>query len=67
MSEKTKFILKVIVSVAIAALTALSASLGLTSCNVTRMMTTESSFYQRGDTTVNIVTRTTETYDAKKK
>ena len=67
MSEKTKFILKVIVSVAIAALTALAASLGLTSCNVTRKMTTESSFYQRGDTTVNIVTRTTETYDATKK
>lgn len=66
MSEKTKFILKVIVSVAIAALTALAASLGLTSCNVTRKMTTESSFYQRGDTTVNIVTRTTETYDATK-
>lgn len=67
MSEKTKFILKVIVSVAIAALTTLAASLGLTSCNVTRKMTTESSFYQRGDTTVNIVTRTTETYDANKK
>ena len=67
MSEKTKFILKVIVSVAIAALTALAASLGLTSCNLTRKMTTESSFYQRGDTTVNIVTRTTDTYDATKK
>lgn len=67
MSEKTKFILKVIVSVAIAALTALAASLGLTSCNLTRKISTESSFYQRGDTTVNIVTRTTETYDATKK
>lgn len=67
MSEKAKFILKVVITVAIAALTALGAALGLSSCNVTRKVTTEASYYQRGDTTVNIVTRTTETYDATKK
>lgn len=67
MSEKTKLILKVVISVLIAALTALGATLGLTSCNVTRKVTTEASYYQRGDTTVNIVTRTIETYDATKK
>lgn len=39
----------------------------LTSCNVTRKVTTESSFYQKGDTTCTIVTKTTETYDATKK
>lgn len=67
MSDKTKLILKVVISVTIAALTALGATLGLTSCNVTRKVTTEASYYQRGDTTVNIVTRTIETYDATKK
>ena len=67
MSDKTKLILKVVISVMVAALTALGATLGLTSCNVTRKVTTEACFYQRGDTTVNIVTRTTETYDATKK
>lgn len=41
--------------------------LELTSCNVTRRVTTESSFYQRGDTTCTIVTKTIESYDASKK
>ena len=62
-----KQILKVIVSVLIAALTALAASLGLSSCNVTRTITTQSQYYQRGDTTCTIVTKTIETYDASKK
>ena len=35
----------------------------LTSCNVTRTVTTKAEYYQRGDTTVQIVTRTTESYD----
>lgn len=67
MSDKTKLILKVVISVALAALTALGASLGLTSCNVTRVVTTESSYFQRGDTTVTIQSKTIETYDATKK
>ena len=67
MSEKTKMILKVVISVAIAALTALAAGLGLTSCNVTRTITNESSYVQRGDTNVVIHTKTIETYDASKK
>ena len=67
MSEKAKFILKVVITVTIAALTALGAALGLTSCNVTRKVTTEASYFHRGDTTGNIITRTTETYDATKK
>lgn len=66
MSEKTKFILKVIISVAVAALTALGAALGLTSCNVTRTVTTQSEYFQRGDTTCTIVTKTVESYDARK-
>lgn len=67
MSERTKKILKVAISVVIAALTALAAGLGLTSCNVTRVVTNESQYLQRGDTAVVIHTRVTETYDASKK
>lgn len=67
MSDKTKRIIKVTASVIIAALTALLAALGLNSCNVTRVITNESSYYQRGDTSVMIQTKTIETYDATKK
>ena len=67
MSDKAKFVLKVIISVVIAALTALAAALGLSSCNLTRSVTTESQYFQKGDTTCTIVTKTIETYDATKK
>ena len=60
-------IIKIIISVLIAALTALGAAFGLTSCNVTRTITNESEYYQRGDTSVVIQTKTIETYDASKK
>ncbi len=60
-------IIKIIISVLIAALTALGAAFGLTSCNVTRTVTTKSECSQRGDTTVVIQTKTIETYDASKK
>ena len=62
-----KEILKVVISVLIAALTALAASLGLSSCNVTRTITTKSEYWQRGDTSAVIQTKTIETYDASKK
>ena len=67
MSDKAKMIIKVGASVIIAALTALCVSLGLSSCNVTRVITNESSYVQRGDTNVVIHTKTIETYDASKK
>lgn len=51
------------VLLAIAAVTAIV----LTSCNVTRKTTTESAYYQKGDTAITIVTKTIETYDATKK
>ena len=38
-----------------------------TSCNVTRTITNQSEYYQRGDTSVVIQTKTIETYDATKK
>lgn len=67
MSDKAKRIIYVTASVIIAALTALLAALGLNSCNVTRVVTNESSYLQRGDTSVVIHTKTIETYDATKK
>ena len=39
----------------------------MSSCNVTRIVKTEASHYQRGDTTTTIVTKTTETYEGTKK
>lgn len=44
-----------------------AAGIGLQSCNVTRTITNESSYLQRGDTNVVIHTKTIETYDASKK
>ena len=55
------------ITIIIAALTALGAAFGLTSCNVTRTVTTKSEYWQRGDTSAVIQTRTVETYDASKK
>ena len=60
-------IIKIIISVLIAALTALGAAFGLSSCNVTRTVTTKSEYWQKADTSVVIQTRTIETYDASKK
>ena len=39
----------------------------LTSCNVTRRVSTESSYYQKGDTACTIIVKTIESYDATKK
>jgi len=44
-----------------------TAALLLASCNVTRVITNESKYTTRGDTTVVITTKTVETYDASKK
>ena len=60
-------IIKIIISVLIAALTALGAAFGLSSCNVTRTVTTKSEYWQKGDTSAVIQTRTVESYDATKK
>ena len=48
-------------------LAAIPASLVLASCNVTRTITNESQYYQRGDTSVVIQTKTIETYDASRR
>ena len=61
-----KQLIKIILSVLIAALTALGAAFGLSSCNVVRTITNRSEFFQRGDTSVTIQTKTIESYDASK-
>ncbi len=60
-------IIKIIISVLIAALTALGAAFGLSSCNVTRTITTRSETIQKGDSTVVIQTKTVESYDGSRK
>ena len=62
-----KEILKLVISVLIAALTALAAGLGLSPCNVTRTVTTRSEAWQKGDTSVVIQTKTVESYDGSRK
>ena len=42
-------------------------AIGMASCNVTRTISTQSQYYQKGDTTCTIVTKTIETYDASRK
>lgn len=49
------------------AFVAVATAATMTSCNVTRTITNESQYYQRGDTSVVIQTKTIETYDASKK
>ena len=58
----TKAIKYLLVSIA----TAIAMALGLTSCNVTRTITTESKSLTRGDTAVIIQSKTIESYNAKK-
>ena len=58
---------KISVTIATAIVTCAAIALGVTSCNVTRTISTQSQYYQKGDTTCTIVTKTIETYDASKK
>ena len=52
---------------AIVALMIIGAATVLTSCNVTRTITTTSSSIKRGDTTIVIQSKTIESYDAVKR
>ena len=51
---------------ALAVATAVAMALGLTSCNVTRTITTESKSLTKGDTAIIIQVKTVESYNAKK-
>ena len=59
-------LVKAIKYLALAVATAIAMALGLTSCNVTRTITTESKSLTRGDTAVINQTKTIESYNAKK-
>jgi len=48
-------------------MTVILTSVVMASCNVTRTITNQSEYYQRGDTSVVIQTKTVETYDAARK
>ena len=58
---------KILATIATAVVTCVGIALGLSSCNVTRTITTTSSSVQRGDTTVIIQSKTIEQYDASRK
>ena len=60
-------IYKIIVTVTTAIVTCVAIALGMSSCNVTRTITTKSEYWQKADTSVVIQTKTIETYDASKK
>ena len=62
-----KVVIQAIVAGLIAALGIIATAVGLSSCNVTRVISNESQYLQRGDTAVVIHTKTIETYDASKK
>jgi hypothetical protein len=61
-----KRLMSAIKYLAISIATAVAMALGLTSCNVTRTITTESRSLTRGDTAVIIQSKTIESYNAKK-
>lgn len=61
-----KEIINLVLRCIIAIATAILATLGLQSCNVTRTIVNSAESYQRGDTTCTIVTKTIETYNAHK-
>ena len=59
-------LIKAIKYLALSIATAIAMALGLTSCNVTRTITTESKSLTRGDTAVIIQSKTIESYNAQK-
>ena len=60
-------IYKIIVTITTAIVTCVAIALGLSSCNVTRTITTRSEYWQKADTSVVIQTKTIESYNAEKK
>ena len=60
-------IYKIIVTVSTAIVTCVAIAFGLSSCNVTRTITTKSEYWQKADTSVVIQTKTIESYNAEKR
>ena len=59
-------LMKAIKYLALSIATAIAMALGLTSCNVTRTITTESRSLNKGDTAIIIQSKTIESYNAMK-
>ena len=59
--------MKKLLIITTAGIMACGSMIALTSCNVTRTITTTSSSIKRGDTTVIIQSKTIESYDATKR
>ena len=59
-------LMKAIKYLTLSSATAIAMALGLTSCNVTRTITTESRSLTRGDTAIIIQSKTIESYNAMK-
>lgn len=59
-----KNVIKALRYLAEAVAVAIAIAFGLTSCNVTRTITTQSSSVQKGDTSIVINTKTIESYNA---
>ena len=59
-------LIKAIKYLAVSIATAIAMALGLTLCNVTRTITTESRSVTKGDTAIIIQSKTIESYNAKK-
>jgi predicted secreted Zn-dependent protease len=59
MKDLVSYKVSLLIAVLVLVLVALIAS----SCNVTRVVSTKAEYFQRGDTTTTIVTKTTESYD----
>ena len=59
-------LIKAIKYLSLSIATAIAMALGLTSCNITRTITTESKSLTRGDTAVIIQSKTIESYNAMK-
>lgn len=66
-TKQKQTIIKWIVSILTITAATLATLFGLPSCNVSRTITTQSQYLQRGDTNIVIQTKTIETYDATKK
>ena len=66
-TKQKQTLVKWIVSILTITAASLAALFGLPSCNVSRTITTQSHYLQRGDTNIVIQTKTIETYDATKK
>lgn len=64
--QQKQRLMKALKYLAVAIATAIAMALGLTSCNVTRTITTESRSLTKGDTAIIIQSKTIESYNAQK-